>query len=376
MTSNEKSQTPSKWKTYDYAKLYELNEIVGQNIELILDYFLVDCKKSGRRYVGACPVHGGDNCSAFNVRENDWVCYTHKCQDHFKKTFIGLIRGILSHRDGWAAKGDNQVGFESTIKWILDFLKVDIDKCSRYNIETLKLTQQNNTLNLKRKDMKPILSRDKIRAKLDIPAEYLLNRGYSKELLNDYDIGLCREQYKPMSNRVVIPIYDDTHSGYIGCLGRSVLEPCEKCKHYHINNCPKSEDLFKYRKWTNSEGFHRDSYLFNYWKAKKFIDQSRTAVLVEGPLDCLRLEQNGIHNSLALFGSTLTDAQGIILEKHMIDHLVLLLDNDESGKAGKDAIASNYKNMFRIHLPSFNAKDPGECSIEEIKNLKDLIEKL
>lgn len=361
---------------YTIEQLNSINELLKINCDAVLDEFGVTRKPFGERLAGPCPVHGGNNSGAFSIKYGWWACYTHHCEATFNKSMIGLVRGLLSHdKYGWTTKGDKMYGFYDTIIWILSFLKTDINSLQVHSLPDVEFSKQDAILNKKLKVNKSLITREQVRKKLHIPAEYLLSRGYKRDIIDSYDIGLCTEQYKPMSNRVVVPIYDENHKYMISCVGRTINPLCPKCQLYHIGDCPKQESIW-HKKWLNSESFHRDSSLFNYWKAAKEIKKSGNIILVEGPLDVLKLEQEGIHNSVAVYGSTLTDGQSIILERLPLQNIILAFDNDEAGRAASKKIQEECYHLCKIHIFNYESKDIGLATDKEIQEIKRLLEKI
>lgn len=361
---------------YNTEQLHSINELLKVNVESILDEFGVSRKYFGDRMAGPCPVHGGNNSGAFSLRNGWWTCYTHHCEKEFGKNLISLVRGLLSHEQfGWTDKNDKKIGFNDTISWILRFFKTDISTLKIYSVPDFDANKQDAILNKKLKENKPIITREQVRKKLRIPAEYLLSRGYRKDIIDSYDIGLCTEKYKPMSNRIVVPIYDDNHKYMVSCLGRSIFDECPKCKLYHSGACPAQEAIW-HKKWINSENFHRDSSLFNYWNALAHIKRTGNVILVEGPLDVLRLEQEGIHNSVAVYGSTMTDGQSIILERLPLQNIIVAFDNDEAGKNGSKKVLEEYGHLCKIKQFQYQSKDIGLATSQEIEDIKKIAEKI
>ena len=72
----------------DYSnKIFELQKISGDNLDKILEYFRLDLRRLNKFYVGCCPIHSGDNESAFNIFHvgpivGNWRCFTHHCEKH------------------------------------------------------------------------------------------------------------------------------------------------------------------------------------------------------------------------------------------------------------------------------------------------------
>lgn len=346
----------------------KLTEVVCDNIEKILDHLEVKYSKYDNVLGGTCPVHRGDNPTAFNLfltgdtMRGNWVCYTRRCQKHkdTPRNIFGLLKGILRH-------DRPNISFYEVLNFCCEFLKISSIK----DLENIKVKPRPKydplqILNKKNKELAKILNRDAVRSRLIIPPRQLLDRGLSHEILNEYDIGFCANQNKFMSNRIVVPIYDDSHKFMVGCVGRSIYNQCPKCKMYHEGNCP---DQFhpKYAKWVNSKGFKSTSCFFNYWAAKQEIQKKRTIILVEGKWDCLKLVQAGIRNVVSIFGDDVSDEQYILLEKCGVFNVIPLLDNDPAGTLGKEKITEECGNLYNVVNLTYPKKDIGELSDQEIQ---------
>jgi len=353
---------------YTQEFLYNLSGRAFEEIEFLLDLLKVDYKKFRDRITGACPVHQGDNQGALSIKHGVWTCYTQGCQKEFSKSMIGLVRGILSAKENWS-KGKDKHPFYSTVNWMIEALKVDKTTIPAYN-ENRKFNTQTKTLyrNLPINPNK--ISRSVVRSRLKIPPEYLLERGFTRQLLDSYDIGLCEDKNKDMWNRVVIPLYQN---GFLlGCLGRTINKKCEKCKLFHWGECP-TYYCVKFEKWLNSEGLKADSYLFNLGNAKKAVKESGKLIIVEGPLDCLRLEQNGIKNAVALLGSGISEEQTILLERLPLQKIYTMLDTDEAGIAGTEQIKQECRHLCPIQEIKYDGHDPESLDASQLLKIKESI---
>lgn len=344
---------------------YDLSSKIFDDFSRVLFELDVELTDNGDRWTGVCPIHpGADNPTAVSIRNGSWTCYTHHCEKIFKKSLIGFIRGVLSAKKGWSY-GDIPISFPLTLKWIYSVLGIDNPQKSTYNkgfgviAEKLFLTRKTNVNKL---------SRGEIRKRLRFPAKFLLERGFKPELLNSYDIGVCLEKGKDMAGRVVVPVYSDCGLYMVGCLGRSINPLCSSCNQYHYGPCPQYKSP-KFEKWINSKGFYADSYLFNYWKAKEEIRKTHSVVLVEGPLDCLKLIQSGISNCVALFGNNISDEQVIALERFPLQEIIVMTDNDEPGIKGKEQIKEQCKHLGNVKILDYDGHDPGELKEGEIRKL-------
>ena len=329
-----------------------IEDKLSQRIPQLLSCLNIEVQDFGNRYAGCCPVHRGDNPTAFSLFKdsNKWCCFTHSCQQDFHNDLIGLIKGILPSHQLYEA-----------INWAEKFLDNEVIPTGNLNT---------NIINNISVQAKPV-PREQVRKSLDIPAQYYIDRGYSREVLDKYDVGLCINNKKNMRQRVVVPVYEEEMIGMIGCTGRSIFEKCEKCKcHHHIRYpCPLPEYRGYYSKWKHSRGFSTKRHLYNLWEARKYIDKTGVIILVESPGNVWRLEEAGIHNSVGLFGSSLSSSQFYNINETGALTIVVLADNDSGGKNFISSVMRLASNIYNIILPEFPKNDVGELSISEVKEI-------
>jgi len=360
------------------------------NIEELLDVLNLEYRFNQKMITMSCPIHNGDNASAVNIYPSgeryrgNWVCRTHSCEKIFKPSIIGFIRGILSNRNlHWEKSGDKFCSFIEAVKWCENFLKKDYSSIKIDHLDKEKKTFANMIHYISNNKLNdttiPRITRKQIINTIKIPANYYIDRSYSEEILCKYDVGLCTNPDKAMHNRVVVPIYDNDYKYMVGCTGRSIFEKCNRCSSYHDNtmSCPTEDKRYMFSKWKHSQDFKSQNHLYNFWFAKKFILQSQTAIVVESPGNVWRLEENGIHNSIGIFGSSLSDRQKILLDSSGAMSLVLLTDNDEAGKKAAEQIKAKCQNTYRIFMPQISKNDVGEMSKDEIQTeIKDYIKRV
>lgn len=381
-----KTKNPSH--SYDQSQLKMLCDNVCDSIDDLLEYFEIEFKHNNSSMVSmCCPIHNGDNPSAVNIYHQgdnyrgNWKCRTHGCEKIFKSSIIGFIRGIISSQKyNWITDGDQTCSFNEAVEFATKFVGKSLEN---YHVDKTIKEKQNFAHIVENVTKKPDVNNSKItraqvRSILQIPAQYYLNRGYSEDILDKYDIGLCVRPNKEMTNRIVAPIYDNNHEFIIGCTGRSVFDRCDKCRCYHdpAIECPK-DYVWQYSKWRHSAGFKTQNCLYNMWFAKEHIKQTNTAILVESPGNVWRLEENGIYNSVAIFGTTLSDRQKIILDSSGAMSLIIIMDNDEAGREAAKKIVEKCNRTYRIHIPVISKNDIGEMTSEEINNeIKQFMEKI
>ena len=101
------------------------------------------------------------------------------------------------------------------------------------------------------------------------------------------------------------------------------------------------------------------------------------AIIVESPGNVWRLEENGIHNSVAIFGSSMSDRQKIILDSTGAMKLVVLTDNDDAGRKAAELIKQKCCKTYQVYVPNISKNDIGDMNSEEITNeIKSFIGKI
>ena len=335
----------------------QLNMMLVDNIELLLCHFDIEYKQSYSYIQRTCPLHDGDNKTAFVIYLNTgvWHCFSHNCHLKYGGNLVGLLRGLLSKKEDV-----DIVSIQDTVQYAFKLLDISAQDLRQYtaDLEKRKLNEQasiffNNdqTISL------PTIKRSHVREKLAIPSHYYLARQYPSGILDRYDIGDCTESGLPMTDRAVVPIYDEQHKFMIGCSGRS-----------NNGHLPK---------WKHSKDFQVSNFLYNLWFAKDYIFKSKVAILVESPGNVWRLEENDIHNSLALFGCQVSRQQEAILSTLGILALIVIMDNDNAGQKAYDKIKNRLNKLYRIFKPTIHTNDVGDMSQDEItSDIKPMIEEV
>lgn len=340
-----------------------LSDIACDNIELVLDELGVDYRKGGKFFSGRCPVHQGDNDSAWNIYPDGydirgfWKCRTHLCHQKYGSNLVALVQAI------------KQCSQLEAAKWLTSLLNIKLSDLKIDPEQKDKLGFVKDVQRLKKVKLEGTLSRADIRKSLKIPAEFYLNRGYQKSTLDKYDVGLCETSNKPFYNRIVVPIYSSEFN-YLGATARTIFPSCSKCKYYHTGECPKTPlEIYKSHKWINSKNLRADSILYNLNYAKDDILKTGVVILVEGPGDIWRLEEAGIHNGIAILGNEMSPIQSSMLQSTGALKLIPLLDEDKAGREGKSLIRKNLGRIYDIVEVTIPKKDVGDISIEEIREI-------
>lgn len=334
----------------------KVHNLLKSRLECLIKSLSIDVDDLTDRYVGCCPIHGGDGNTAFTINMDKdyyglWTCWSHNDHVHFGRDLYGLVWGVLSHREGWAAPGDPEV--ESTIveQWIGKFLE--------NSNETISV---NRTIRekYKVKTIVPKFSKKMLTEVLTVPSPYYSidqprRPRYSNYILNKYCIGDCtRFLPDPLSslyNRAVVPIFNDKEEA-IAFSGRSLLPQCNHCELYHTGICPPKK-YPSYVKWRHLN-LTSSNTLYNYYENIDWFKDKKTCILVESPGNCLRLEDAGIRGGVGTFGAKLSEGQAELLARAGVNTLLVLFDADEAGFKGFKRISYKYKKDFNVVFPTTN----------------------
>ena len=314
----------------------------------LLSYFGVDdCFHSDVKITAPCPVHEGDNHTAFNInidQDDDfygsWFCNTKRCHEGGNDV-IALVGKLLS------IKLCEQISFAKVLKFCEDFVKDvdgDFSKPSHKRDTLSSILAANSKLKTKGK-----YNRSQVRSRLVFPCQYYLDRGYSAEALDHFDVGVCNDSRSEMYNRAVFPVYDESDEFMIGCVGRTI---CNDVK-----------------KWVNKKGFNKASFLYNYGKVLRDISRTSTIILVEGQGDVIRLYEAGIKNAVGIFGSNISDSQVFLLQKSGAFNIVIMTDNDDAGGVCRSKARDKLKLSFNVYDVVTPTCDVGDMTTEEINEI-------
>lgn len=374
-----KTMAKNKSISYDQHKLKLMSDKICDNIESLLNYFAIEHKVLSKMVTMSCPIHGGDNASALNLYpegetyRGNWKCRTHHCEEVFKSSIIGFIRGVISHNNyGWVKNGDTTCSFNEALIFAQSFIKQNLSdiKIDKKSIEKNSFVNTINYINIKENKDKSKVTKSQIRKSLIIPSKYFVDRGFSPEILNKYDVGDCTTENKEMSQRAVVPVYDTDYKYMVGCTGRSIYEKCTQCSAFHSESdgCPTDNYSWLMSKWKHNKDFKTQEHLYNYWFAKEFIKKTNYAIVVESPGNVWRLEEAGFHNSVAIFGCSLSDKQKMLLDISGALTLILIMDNDEAGKKAAEVINKKCQKIYNIHNVSITKEDIASMSVQEVKS--------
>jgi DNA primase len=320
-------------------------------MEQVLDHYgIADrFKRKGDSLSGPCPIHKGSNPTQFRVSltKNLWNCFSECHHGGNVLDFIARMEDVSIHAaalkaiewfslDPEAMSGDGKEDGESQ----REAPKSDTTSSPKPTQQRKAPAPENGTPN------KPLQFR---LDKLERNHPYLTERGLTQETIVDFGVGFCAKGM--MAGRIAIPIHN-REGAVLAYAGRFPGEP--------------GEDTPKYKL---PPGFRKSLELFNLDRAIK-EPADKPLVIVEGFFDCMKLHQLSWHKTVALMGSSLSHAQEELIRKHTNgnDHVIVMLDEDEAGRAARDEIASRLaKFVFvKVHVFDEEGMQPEQLTAEDV----------
>jgi len=324
--------------------LKKLKDIVYSNPEPVLDRLGIEYEIFGDNIYSTCPIHdGSDNPRAFSLssKMKMWKCWTHNCHEEHRDIF-GLVSGTLGKKRG------TEVSFGQALHFLCETYKVDGESADMSAEEVFEESPLTKMVKIFQAPNSITNAAVEITQVKDEVSEYFINRGFSKETLEHFDIKECTQRSDELRHRIVIPIHDTVGAlvGYIYRANKRYIEP----------------------KYLFSSGFKKANYLYNYHRAIESAQKSSCLFIVEGQGDVWKLYEAGVHNCVGLFGLCISKTQREQLMNSGVTTLIILTDNDQSGRESKIAIQRDMSRYFTVQFPQLIKKDIGEMNVDALQN--------
>ena len=177
---------------------------------------------------------------------------------------------------------------------------------------------------------------------------YLLGRGLSEETLRDFRVGYAPSAWDRMLVASRQAGFSDEELLASGLVQRSQSRPGSVYDRFRARIMFPSADVrgrvcgfgaratsagerAKYINSPESDVYHKREQLFGIDRARGAVSRADRAVLAEGYTDVLALHQVGVTNAVGIMGTSFTEEQLRVLEKHA-HVLELCLDADSAGQ--------------------------------------------
>jgi len=190
--------------------------------------------------------------------------------------------------------------------------------------------------------------------------DYLKNRCLGKEEVKKFKIGYIKKEPNffnklktDFSEQTLVEsglfYFDEKKKVYVERFRGRLIFPINNITGQPIalggRIIEKSDYLAKYINSPETIFFKKGSNLYNLDLARKLSNKLDHIYLVEGYMDVIGLNKNGIENAVANLGTSLTDKQILTLNQ-FFDDIIICFDGDESGyKAALRAAENSIKEL-------------------------------
>ena len=326
------------------------------SMEQVLNHYglLAPMKRSGDNLSGCCPIHKGTNPTQFrvSVSKNVWNCFSECKRGGNVVDFIARMEDMSPY-----------AAAQKAIEWFhLDPEKV-------YTAGDRETNKPGATPVAKESVSKPKPLTESATPPVTKPASdapnpplkfrldkrqrnhlYLIERGLTPQTLVDLGTGYCEKGM--MAGRIAIPIHS-VEGQVVAYAGRHMGDPPEGTPKYKL-----------------PPGFRKSLELFNLDRAKT---ESGPLIVVEGFFDAMALHQLGHRKVVALMGSSMSPAQEALIRRYTPpqDQILVMLDEDEAGRAARGEIAARLARFafVRIHAFAEEGQQPEHLTADEVSAL-------
>ncbi len=341
-------------------------------VEVVRDY-IHSLKKVGKNWVCLCPFHNDHNPS-MRISQDLGIFKCFSCGEG--GDIFGFVQKI------------ENISFVESVKLLAKKAGIELNlqagDLSGSFKQREELLQFNNRL--VRLFQHFLLERREGSEAL----KYLVNRGITKEIIENFKLGYAPKDFKKILNvfhkkgfnddflltagivsrgerglkplfydRVIFPIFSQNNE-CVGFGGRA------------LNN----DVMPKYINTPETLLYKKSRSLYGINNAKKYIREQKRVYLVEGYMDVIACHKNGIMNAVAPCGTAVTAGQIALLGRYT-EELVLFLDADSAGIKGAEKALKEASNSLlkKYVLVLKEGKDPDEYfknhTIEDFKALEN-----
>lgn len=340
--------------TYDDREVRQITErldivdIVGETVKLT---------RKGNRYWGLCPFHA-EKTPSFSVTPDRNMFYCFGCHAGGDIFSFVMKRDNLDFREALellAARAGVKLAAASGSNKELDYRKkvIEINQAAAEFYHRLLLSPQGKSASeylSKRGIERETVAAYKLGyapGEWNALEEYLLKKGFPQEQVKSSGLIKRNENknsfYDLFRNRLMFPIFH--YNGDIVGFGGRVLD----------NSLPK------YINTPETDIYSKRRVLYGLFQAREAIRATNQVLLLEGYMDCIKLQQSGISNCVASLGTALTRDQASLLCRYT-ENVVVLYDGDEAGQRETlraiDILAEEGLKVQVVTLPG--DKDPDE----------------
>jgi DNA primase len=313
-----------KDKVLEIENAADIVEVVSESVLL---------KKTGKNFVGLCPFHS-EKTPSFTVSPQKQIFYCFGCAAG------GNVFSFIMKRDG--------ISFPEAAQTLSRQYGISVP-LQNMSIEQKRLKNEKENLFAANKQAMEFFHRNLF----DIPSGkqamlYLKSRGIKQGTLEIFRLGYAPEGWNNISNffnkkkipldiaeKAGLVVKREHKSGFYDRFRNRIIFPIFNLNTHVIGFGGRvmTDDLPKYLNSPETSIYNKSASLYGLHLARQKCRETETVYMVEGYFDLLALHQNGIQNSVATLGTSIT-ADHVHILRNVIGkdgHVVLVFDSDDAG---------------------------------------------
>lgn len=356
--------------SYSREQIDELKSKI--NYEEFFKKYLPDLQQKGSKYWACCCFHSEQKPSlCVDVNLGLWRCFG-ACNEggdaikfyekYFSVSFSEAVQAIAEMYDFELEMSDEEREFRDECNKIYELNKIVADKA----MDILESDEEAWNYVTKIRGISPkMIEIFKIGRGGNVPVtEGTIKAGLVGQKNGKYFTYL-------RNNRILFPRFNE-YGKIISFTGRLFTD----------------EDWAKYLHLPDTQVYSKSDNLYGLYQAKKYIKHFKSAILVEGQIDCIKCHQKGFVNTVALDGLRISDAQVNQLKKYTstfyicVEDSAILTPNAENDTA-LDLLYKNIKHFIpyaKVYVIDLRKQDGSKCdpdmylSEHTKEEFKDLIQ--
>lgn len=296
----------------------------------------VDLRRAGTNLKGLCPFHK-EKSPSFTVSEEKQIFHCFGCgeggdvikfvQRIEKLDWMDALRMLAQelHMELPQSRSGPAPVDRAQRPRIMQLLKNVEDFYATELAAACRLPDSSAARYLEKRQMSPdTISRFRIGlapSAWDSVLKLTKTKGFAEADALDAGLAIKRSSgdgaYDRFRHRIMFPIQDQLGQT-VAFGGRIFAEDASPEEPKYINS---PETLI----------YHKGSVLYGLHLARKSLEESKTALLMEGYLDVIRAHEHGFNNAVATCGTALTEEQAKILKRYC-HTVVMVYDGDDAGR--------------------------------------------
>jgi len=314
----------SEDKILEIKNAADIVDVISENVLL---------KKTGKNYIGLCPFHS-EKTPSFTVSPQKQIFYCFGCAAG------GNVFSFIMKRDG--------ISFPEAVRMLSRQYGIPIPLQKMSDAQNRRQSEREGLLGVNRHAMEFYHQMLLNPASGEQAAAYLEKRGVQQETIKTFKIGYAPEGWNNLANfflkkkmpldtieKAGLIVERGNKNGFYDRFRNRIIFPI-----FNLNvdiigfgGRVMNDDMPKYMNSPETLIYNKSGSLYGLHLAKQTCREKEIAYVAEGYFDLLALHQNGINNSVATLGTSLT-SEHVQIIKGLVGkdgNVVLVFDSDDAG---------------------------------------------